>query len=74
MYATRHYNSNGEEKRHGTKYLESRKEKTSPIHAQHEEEEEERKTPRSQKKKDPSKGNGDSPIAVQLEQCMLSCY
>jgi hypothetical protein len=40
-----------------------------------ESEEEERKTPRSQKKKkDPSKGNGDSPIAVQLEQCMLSCY
>jgi hypothetical protein len=56
------------------KYLESRKEKTSPIHAQNEEEEE-RKTPRSQKKrKDPSKGTGDSPIAVQLEQCMLSCY
>jgi hypothetical protein len=51
MYASRHYNSNGEEKRHGTKYLESRKEKTSPIHAQNEEEEEERKTPRRPKKK-----------------------
>jgi hypothetical protein len=25
-------------------------------------------------KKDPSKGNRDSPIAVQLEQCMLRCY
>jgi hypothetical protein len=37
----------------------------------------ERKTPRrpkKKKKKNPSKGKGDSPIAVQLEQCMLSCY
>jgi len=51
MYATRHYNSNGEEKRHRTKYLESRKEKTSPIHAQHEEEEERKKNPEKPKKK-----------------------
>jgi ATP adenylyltransferase/5',5'''-P-1,P-4-tetraphosphate phosphorylase II len=53
MYATRHYNSNGKEKSLGTKYLKSRKEKTSPIHAQHAEEEEEKE--QEERKKNPEK-------------------